>query len=208
MDILKTIEDRKLVPVVALDDASDALPLAEALLRGGLPVAEITFRTAAAEDSIRRMTEAFPELLVGAGTVTDVSQARAAVKAGARFLVTPGFSREVTEFALERNMPIFPGVCTPTEVMMTLPYHLPVLKFFPAEQVGGLKMIEALRGPFPQLRFLPTGGINPQNVKDYLASPAVAACGGSWMVRPALIRAGRFNEIERLVREAAALAAG
>lgn len=205
MDINAKIESLKLVPVVVLEDAKDALPLAKALIDGGLPVAEVTFRTAAAEDSIRAISEAYPEMLVGAGTVTNLEQAKTAVAAGAKFLVTPGFSDEVTRYAVENDIPIFPGTCTPTEVMQAMSHGLKVVKFFPASQYGGLNTIKALSGPFPAMRFMPTGGINAGNVKEYLANKHIIACGGSWMVKGDLIAAGKFDEIKRLTQEAVAL---
>ena len=205
MDINAKIESLKLVPVVVLEDAKDALPLAKALIDGGLPVAEVTFRTAAAADSIRAISEAYPEMLVGAGTVTNLEQAKTAVAAGAKFLVTPGFSDEVTRYAVEHEIPIFPGTCTPTEVMQAMGYGLKVVKFFPASQYGGLNTIKALSGPFPAMRFMPTGGINAGNVKEYLADKHIIACGGSWMVKGDLIAAGKFDEIQRLTQEAVAL---
>ncbi len=205
MDINAKIESLKLVPVVVLEDAKDALPLAKALIDGGLPVAEVTFRTAAAADSIRAISEAYPEMLVGAGTVTNLEQAKTAVTAGAKFLVTPGFSDEVTRYAVENDIPIFPGTCTPTEVMRAMSYGLKVVKFFPASQYGGLNTIKALAGPFPAMRFMPTGGINASNVKEYLANKHIIACGGSWMVKSDLIAAGKFDEIKRLTQEAVAL---
>ena len=205
MDINAKIESLKLVPVVVLEDAKDALPLAKALIDGGLPVAEVTFRTAAAEDSIRAISEAYPEMLVGAGTVTNLEQAKTAVAASAKFLVTPGVSDEVTRYAVENDIPIFPGTCTPTEVMRAMSYGLKVVKFFPASQYGGLNTIKALSGPFPAMRFMPTGGINAGNVKEYLANKHIIACGGSWMVKSDLIAAGKFDEIKRLTQEAVAL---
>ena len=205
MDINAKIESLKLVPVVVLEDAKDALPLAKALIDGGLPVAEVTFRTAAAADSIRAISEAYPEMLVGAGTVTNLEQAKTAVAAGAKFLVTPGFSDEVTRYAVEHEIPIFPGTCTPTEVMQAMGYGLKVVKFFPASQYGGLNTIKALAGPFPAMRFMPTGGINAGNVKEYLADKHIIACGGSWMVKGDLIAAGNFDELQRLTQEAVAL---
>ncbi len=205
MAINAKIESLKLVPVVVLEDAKDALPLAKALIDGGLPVAEVTFRTAAAADSIRAISEAYPEMLVGAGTVTNLEQAKTAVAAGAKFLVTPGFSDEVTRYAVEHEIPIFPGTCTPTEVMQAMGYGLKVVKFFPASQYGGLNTIKALAGPFPAMRFMPTGGINAGNVKEYLADKHIIACGGSWMVKGDLIAAGKFDEIQRLTQEAVAL---
>lgn len=205
MNIYEKIEKYKIVPVVVLRDVQNAVDLAKALIEGGLPVAEVTFRTEAAEESIRKIIKAFPDILVGAGTITNTEQAKRALDAGAKFLVTPGFSRSVTEFAAEQGCPIFPGVCTPTELMMALEHRLSVVKFFPAAQYGGLNTIKALSGPFPQLRFMPTGGINAGNIREYLESPKVIACGGSWMVKDSLIQEGRFDEIERLTKEAVAL---
>ena len=208
MDVEKRIEELKIVPVVVLQSAADAVPLADALTAAGLPLAEVTFRTEAAEESIRRIAGAFTEMLVGAGTVSSVEQAVKAVEAGAKFLVSAGFQTDITEFALKKGIPIFPGVCTPTELMMLLKYDLRVAKFFPAEQYGGLKTIRALSGPFPQMRFMPTGGINAGNVKEYLADPRIIACGGSWMVKDSLIKAGNFDEIRRLTAEAVNLVKG
>ncbi len=203
--VYDTIAQLKIVPVVALDDAKDAIPLADALIAGNLPVAEITFRTAAAEASIRAMIKERPQMLVGAGTITTLAQAKRAIAAGADFLVTPGFSDEITAYAKDVGIVIFPGVCTPTEIMATLKYDLPVVKFFPAAQYGGLNTIKALNGPFPNLKFMPTGGISASNVLEYLAYPNIVACGGSWMVKKDMINAGRFDEIQSLAAEAAAL---
>lgn len=205
MDVNKRIEELKIVPVVVLQDADDALPLAEALIKGGLPLAEVTFRTEAAEESIRRISGRFPEMLVGAGTVSSVEQAVRAVDAGAEFLVSAGFQTDIIEFAQKKGVPVFPGVCTPTELMLLAKHGLQVAKFFPAEQYGGLKTIRALSGPFPQMRFMPTGGINAGNIKAYLEEPKVIACGGSWMVKDSLIREKKFDEIRRLTAEAVAL---
>lgn len=205
LELLKQIKNMKIVPVVKLDRAEDALPLGEALIEGGLPVAEVTFRTDAAEASIGKLTARYPELLVGAGTVTNVDQAKRALNAGAKFLVSPGFSRAVTEFARKNRIMILPGTCTPTEVMTAIEYELPVVKFFPAEQYGGLSTIKALSAPFPSLRFMPTGGIGPHNINEYLSSPKVIACGGSWMVKDKLILEGRFDEITRLTKESVEL---
>lgn len=203
-DLLNQIAKMKIVPVIKIDNAADAKPLAKALITGGLPVAEVTFRTEAAEEAIREMRK-FPELLVGAGTLTNVEQAKKALDAGAYFLVTAGFNRAVTEFAVENNIPIFPGVCTPTEIMYLLEYNLPVAKFFPAEQYGGLSTIKALSGPFPNMKFMPTGGIHANNILDYLANPQIIACGGSWMVKDSLINNHEFDEIQRLTAEAVQL---
>lgn len=204
-ELLKKIREKKLVPVVKLDRAEDAEPLCEALCEGGLPVAEITFRTSAAEESIRIAVRKFPNMMVGAGTVINVEQAKRAVDAGASFLVSPGISREVTEWALKNRICIFPGTCTPSEVMTALEYDLPVVKFFPASQYGGLETIKALSAPFPGISFMPTGGIGVHNIKEYLAFERVAACGGSWMVKDTFIKEGNFAKIRELTREAAAL---
>ncbi len=203
--LLEQVEAKKIVPVVKLDRASDASALGEALCAGGLPVAEVTFRTDAAEESIRIMKREFPEMMVGAGTVVNVEQAERALAAGASFLVSPGISRSVVEFALDHKLPIFPGTCTPSEVMTAMEYELLVVKFFPAAQYGGLNTIKALAAPFPSVRFMPTGGINASNIMEYLASDKIIACGGSWMVKDSLINAGDFEEITRLTAEAVAL---
>jgi 2-dehydro-3-deoxyphosphogluconate aldolase/(4S)-4-hydroxy-2-oxoglutarate aldolase len=190
---------------VKLDKAADARPLAEALCAGGLPVAEITFRTEAAEESIRIIAKEFPDMLVGAGTVVNEEQAKRAIDAGAKFIVSPGFSSKVTEYTLKNKLMIFPGICTPTELMMALEYDLPVMKFFPAKQYGGLDTINALAAPFPSVRFMPTGGINQSNILDFLASKKIIACGGSWMASDKLINSGDFKEIARLTAEAVEL---
>lgn len=203
--LLEQVEAKKIVPVVKLDRASDARALGEALCAGGLPVAEVTFRTDAAEESIRIMKREFPEMMVGAGTVVNVEQAERALAAGASFLVSPGISRSVVEFALDHKLPIFPGTCTPSEVMTAMEYELLVVKFFPAAQYGGLNTIKALAAPFSSVRFMPTGGINASNIMEYLASDKIIACGGSWMVKDSLINAGDFEEITRLTAEAVAL---
>ena len=203
--LLEQVEAKKIVPVVKLDRASDARALGEALCAGGLPVAEVTFRTDAAEESIRIMKREFPEMMVGAGTVVNVEQAERALAAGASFLVSPGISRSVVEFALDHKLPIFPGTCTPSEVMTAMEYELLVVKFFPAAQYGGLNTIKALAAPFPSVRFMPTGGINASNIMEYLASDKIIACGGSWMVKDSLINAGDFEEITRLTPETVAL---
>ena len=202
--LLEQIAAKKIVPVVKLNRSEDALPLAQALIEGGLPVAEVTFRTDAAEASIREMAN-LPEMLVGAGTVTNTEQAKRALDAGASFLVTPGFSSKVTEFALEHKLPVLPGISTPTELMMAMEYELPVVKFFPAVQYGGLATIKALAAPFPSIRFMPTGGINASNVKEYLAYDRIIACGGSWMVKENFIKAGDFASITKLTKEAVEL---
>lgn len=206
--INNAIASHKIVPVIKLNNAADALPLAEALIAGGLPVAEITFRSAAAAESIAVVSGKYPDMLVGAGTVTSAAQAKQALESGAKFVVTPGFSREATEFCQRKNIPIFPGVCTPSEIMWLLEYGLDVAKFFPAAQYGGLATIKALSAPFPQMRFMPTGGISEKNIREYLAFGRVIACGGSWMVREELIEAGRFDEIQQMTAQAVKLVLG
>ena len=208
MNVLEQIEKHKIVPVIKLNHSKDSAPLASALCAGGLPVAEVTFRTAAAEESIRIMSKNFPQMLIGAGSLISVEQAKQAVDAGARFLVSAGFSPKVTEYAVDNNIPVFPGICTPTELMMLLEYNLPVAKFFPAEQYGGLAAIKALSAPFPQMRFMPTGGIDPKNVLDYLSFEKIVACGGSWMVKDSYIQNGEFDKIKTLTQEATALVNG
>lgn len=199
------IEEKKLVPVVKLDRADDAVPLGNALISGGLPVAEVTFRTEAAYESIKAMKKAFPEMIVGAGTVVSLEQAKMALDAGSSFIVSPGFSPSVVEFALEHNVLVLPGTCTPTEIMAAMEYGLEIVKFFPAKQYGGLATLKALAAPFPSIRFMPTGGISADNILEYLSFPKIIACGGSWMVKDTLINEGRFDEITRLTAEASAL---
>lgn len=205
MNIYEKIEQKKIVPVIKLDASENAAPLADALINGGLPIAEVTFRTAAARDSIKIMKQKYPDMLVGAGTVTSVEQAKQALDAGASFLVSAGFNRKVTEYAIDKKIPIFPGVCTPTELMMLLEYDLPIAKFFPAEQYGGLNTIKALAAPFPNIRFMPTGGIHAGNIMDYLSFPKIIACGGSWMVKDSYINNHEFEKIYELTKEAVTL---
>lgn len=201
-DVLKQLGNLGLVPVVKIDKAADAVPLARALAEGGLPVAEITFRTAAAEEAIRNIASSVPEVLLGAGTVLTVDQAERALKAGARFIVTPGFSATVVKFCAERGVPITPGVATPTEIQMALEHNLEVVKFFPADALGGVKTLKALSAPFGAVQFIPTGGLSAANLAEYILFPKVWACGGSWMVKDELIKQGQFAEITRLTREA------
>lgn len=200
--ILEKIGQIGIIPVIALDDAKDALPLASALIKGGLCCAEVTFRTAAAEESIRLMSHEFPGLLVGAGTVLSMEQVDRAVSVGAKFIVSPGTNPKIVRHCIEKGIPITPGCSTATDIETALELGVDTVKFFPAEVCGGLKMIKALAGPFPMVKFVPTGGINAQNVKEYLASPYVLACGGTWMVKKELVNAGDFDIIEALAREA------
>jgi 2-dehydro-3-deoxyphosphogluconate aldolase/(4S)-4-hydroxy-2-oxoglutarate aldolase len=201
-EILKQIGEFGIVPVVKIDNAKDAVPLAQALQAGGLPIAEITFRTAAAEEAIRRICGDCPEMLVGAGTVLTTDQAERAVQAGARFIVTPGFSPAVVKHCTGRQLPVTPGVATPTEIQMALEHGLEVVKFFPADSFGGIKSLKAMSAPFGMVQFIPTGGISAANLAVYILFPKVLACGGSWMVKDELIKAGQFDEITRLTREA------
>ena len=204
-DIIRTIKQIGIVPVVVLDDAKNALPLAEALLESGLPCAEITFRTDAAEEAIRQITKAFPNMLIGTGTVLTTRQADRAIDAGAQFIVAPGSNPKVIEHVLEQGVLMIPGVCTPTEIESVLGYGFETLKFFPAEAMGGLKTIKAIAAPYAGINFMPTGGINAENVRDYLAFDRITACGGSWMVKDTLIKDGNFKEIKRLTKQAAAI---
>ena len=204
-DVLEQIGKTGIVPVVVLNNASDAEPLANALIKGGLPCAEVTFRTAAAEESIKIMATKFPEMFVGAGTVLTTEQVDRAIGAGAKFIVSPGFNPKVVEYCIKNNYPICPGIMTPTELEMALGFGLDVVKFFPAENAGGLKMIKAMAAPYTMMKFMPTGGINATNISDYLACDKILACGGSWMVKGDLISAGKFDEIQKLTSEAAAI---
>lgn len=206
MTIEERFEDFGVVPVVVLDDVKDALPLAKALTEGGLPCAEVTFRTEAAEESIKVMAEAYPDMVVGAGTVLTIEQVDAAVKAGAKFIVSPGFDPEIVDYCLEKEIPIFPGCVTPSEVAQAVKRGLKVVKFFPAEPAGGVAMIKAMAAPYNQLRFMPTGGIGTQNLKDYLEFNKIICCGGSWMAKADLIKNGEFEKICKLTKEAKELA--
>ncbi len=203
--LLPQLEEKKLVPVIKIDRTEDAKSIGEALCAGGLPVAEVTFRTDAAEESIKIMKKEFPEMLVGAGTVVNLDQAKRAQAAGAAFIVSPGISRSLVEFAVDNKIPVFPGTCTPTEIMTAMEYGLEVVKFFPAKQYGGINTIKTLASVFPGIRFMPTGGVNQDNISEFLALKSVIACGGSWMVKGDLISQGKFNEIKRLTAEAVLL---
>ena len=206
MTINEQFKEYGVVPVVVLNDAKDALPLAKALVEGGLACAEVTFRTDAAEESIRLMSEAYPEMLVGAGTVLTIDQVDRAVKAGAKFIVSPGFDPEIVDYCLENNIPVFPGCVTPSEVAQAVKRGLKVVKFFPAEQAGGIAMIKAMAAPYTGIRFMPTGGINAKNLEEYLSCDKILCCGGSWMVKGDLVKAGEFDKIKELTAEAKNLA--
>jgi 2-dehydro-3-deoxyphosphogluconate aldolase/(4S)-4-hydroxy-2-oxoglutarate aldolase len=206
-EVLERIAEHKLVPVVKIEQAKDAVELGKALLAGGLPLAEITFRTDAAEQAIRILLKEFPQVLVGAGTVVTIENVDKAVEAGAKFIVAPGFNPKVVDHCLSLNIPVFPGVNSPTQIEMGLERELPVLKFFPAEASGGLKLLKAMAAPYSNVQFMPTGGINLSNLLDYLDFDRVVACGGTWFVKSGLISSGQFSEITNLTREAVALIA-
>ena len=203
--VLEEIKKIGIVPVVVLDDAKDAEPLAKALCEGGLPCAEVTFRTEAAEESIHIISEKYPEMLVGAGTVLTTEQVDRAVAAGAKFIVSPGLDPKIVTYCIEKNIPITPGVVTPSEIAKAIELGLDVVKFFPAEPSGGLAMIKAVAAPYNKLRFMPTGGINAKNALPYLQYDKIIACGGSWMVKSDLIKEGKFDEITALTKEAVSL---
>ena len=206
---MKTMEQRLeeygIVPVVVLKDTKDAIPLADALIAGGLSCAEVTFRTEAAEESIRLMSEKYPEMLVGAGTVLTTEQVDRAVNAGAKFIVSPGFDAEIVDYCLDKNIPVFPGCITPSEVAQAVKRGLKVIKFFPAEQAGGVAMIKAMGAPYNMVKFMPTGGISAKNLSEYLSCSNIVCCGGSWMVKGDLITEGKFDEITALTKEAVEL---
>jgi len=203
-DVLGRLREMKIVPVIVIDDAESAVPLARALVEGGLPCAEVTFRTAAAAEALRRMTGAYPDMLAGAGTVLTPEQAGEAVAAGAKFVVSPGFNPAVVDWCRENGVPVFPGVCTPTEIEMAFARGLRVVKFFPAEPIGGLPYLKAIAAPYGMMEFIPTGGISVGNFVSYLGFSRVVATGGSWMVSPEWVRAGDFDrvrqEVERSVQ--------
>jgi len=208
-DVLKKLGDIGLIPVIKLDSPDQALPLGRALLAGSLPVAEVTFRTDAAKESIRILSKELPELTVGAGTVLTPGQVDTAVAAGARYIVSPGFNPKVVDYCRKKGVPVTPGVTTPSQIEAAMEYELKVLKFFPAENSGGVGMLKAFAGPYgDKVSFIPTGGVSEKNVADYLSQPNVHAVGGSWMVPPKLIAAGDFAGVEKLCREARMLSLG
>lgn len=200
--LLKQMEQIGIIPVIKLDDVENAAPLAKALCEGGLPCAEVTFRTDAAAPAMKAMKKACPDMLVGAGTVLHTEQVDEAVEAGAEFIVSPGLNPEIIEYCIEKNIPIFPGCANPSDVEQAMKYGLNVVKFFPAEALGGLKVIRAMAAPYTQMRFMPTGGINETNVKEYLNYDRIIACGGTWMVPSDLIEKGAFDQIRCLTRKA------
>ncbi|QSZ39055.1 ketohydroxyglutarate aldolase [Actinobacillus pleuropneumoniae] len=203
--IIEKLRQLKVVPVIAVEQAEDILPLVKTLAENGLPVAEITFRSAAAEEAIRLVCQHYPDVLIAAGTVLTAEQVVKAKNAGADFVVTPGFNPTIVKLCQDLDFPITPGVNNPMSIEAALSLGIEAVKFFPAEASGGVKMIKVLLGPYGNLQIMPTGGISPSNIKDYLAIPNIVACGGSWFVEKSLIQAKNWDEIGRLVREAVAL---
>lgn len=207
-DVLKQIGEIGIIPVIKIEDATKAVPLAEALMRGGLPAAEVTFRTAAAADAIKNIADALPDMLVGAGTVLTTEQVDKAIEAGAKFIVSPGFNPKIVKYCIEKGVPVCPGCATCGEMEQAMELGLDVVKFFPAEAIGGLNVIKSVSAPYANLKFMPTGGINEENILAYLKNPKILACGGSFMVKDSLIKEGKFDEIEKLTRNAVALMHG
>lgn len=201
-EIFKKIGEIGILPVIVLERPDDAEPLADALIKGGLPAAEVTFRTTAAREAIERIAKAYPDMLLGAGTVLTIDQVKAARDAGAQFIVTPGLNPAIVEYCLKENIPITPGIATPSELSKALEYGLDVVKFFPAEANGGIEYLKAISAPFRSVYFIPTGGIDDTNLNDYLSFQRVLACGGSWMVKPDLLKNNQYDEITRRAAQA------
>jgi 2-dehydro-3-deoxyphosphogluconate aldolase/(4S)-4-hydroxy-2-oxoglutarate aldolase len=199
------LEGHGVVPVIKFNDPSEALPLADALAAGGIKIMEITFRSAAAAEAIRRVATERPDILVGAGTVVNMEQLEQAIQAGSKFVVSPGFDEEIVKAGLQQGIIMLPGVITPTEIMAALKAGLSILKFFPASVFGGLQAIKAYAGVFPQAKFMPTGGVSAKNLADFLALPNIQACGGSWMVSGDLISGQKWDEVTALSAEATAI---
>ena len=204
-DVIKVIENVKLVPVAVIENTEHALPLGEALLEAELPVIEITFRTLSAAKYISLLKKEFPEMLIGAGTVLTIEQVKTAVDAGSQFIVTPGYNPTIVDYCIDRNITVVPGINNPSFIEWGLEKGLNFFKFFPAELSGGVKMLKALSGPYPTTRFMPTGGINEKYLRDYLSLKNVIACGGSWIVRKELISLGDFDKIKELTKRALSL---
>ena len=202
MTVMERLANSIVVPVVVLEKAEDAVPTAKAMLAGGVDTMEITFRTACAPEAIKAVAENCPEVLVGAGTVINLEQCKLAVSMGARFIVSPGYSEEIVSWCVENNVPVTPGCVTPTEIMAAVNHGLKVIKFFPANVYGGLNAMKNLSAPFVGLKFLPTGGVNTANIREYIDAPFVHAVGGSWVCPKAEIAAGNFEKITQLCREA------
>ena len=200
--VLEQFQKTRIVPVIAIDDPAKAVPLVTAMSKGGVPIAEITFRTAAGEEAIRRVAKECPDIVVGAGTVLTCEQVDKAIAAGAQFIVSPGFNPKVVDYCLQKGILITPGVVTPSEMEQAIERGLNVVKFFPAEPAGGLNYLKAVSAPYPMLKFMPTGGVGPKNLKEYLAFAKILACGGSWMATKALIGEAKWDEITALCQEA------
>lgn len=200
-EIADKIHEYGVVPVVVINNAKDAGTLADVLCEEGLPCAEVTFRTDAAKDAIRIMADAHPEMLVGAGTVLTVEQVEQAIAAGAQFIVSPGFDPEIVDYCISKNIAVFPGCVTPSEAAQAVKRGMKVVKFFPAQQFGGVSTVKALAAPYTMLKFMPTGGVNMENLESYLNCDKVIACGGSWMVKSELIESGQFDKIRQMTRQ-------
>lgn len=200
-EIADKIHEYGVVPVVVINDAKDAGTLADVLCEEGLPCAEVTFRTDAAKDAIRIMADAHPEMLVGAGTVLTIEQVEQAIAAGAQFIVSPGFDPEIVDYCISKNIAVFPGCVTPSEAAQAVKRGMKVVKFFPAQQFGGVSTVKALAAPYTMLKFMPTGGVNMENLESYLNCDKVIACGGSWMVKSELIESGQFDKIRQMTRQ-------
>lgn len=201
-EVLQRVYEIGIIPVIAIDDAEKAVPLARALVKGGLPAAEVTFRTAAGEEAIRRIASEVPEMLVGAGTVLTTDQADRAIAAGAQFIVSPGFNPVVTRYVIDKGVLMVPGTASPGEMEQAMSMGLDVVKFFPAEQNGGVAKLKAVAGPYTTLRWMPTGGVNTKNMMDYLSFDKIVACGGTWMVKKDLIEGEKWDEITRICQDA------
>ena len=201
-ELINKMSNYGIIPVIKIDNVETAVPLAEALINAGLPVAEVTFRTTHAEESINRIVKAYPDMIVGAGTVLSIEQVDKAIIAGAKFIVTPGFNPKVVSYCISKGITVIPGASTPSDMETALEMGLDVVKFFPAEQSGGIEYLKAVGGPYTTLKFIPTGGINAKNLNSYLSQKNVLACGGSWMVKSELIDVGDFDAIKKLTREA------
>lgn len=207
-DVLKRIGEVGVIPVIKIDDVEKAVPLAKALCDGGLPCAEVTFRTAEAEEAIKRIAKAYPDMLLGAGTILTTEQVDRAVSAGASFIVSPGLNPKIVKYCVDKGIAITPGCANPSDVEQAIELGLDTVKFFPAEQAGGINMIKAMAAPYVNMKFMPTGGINPNNLNDYLSFPKIIACGGSWMVKDDLIKNNEFDKITQLSKEAVQIMLG
>ena len=205
LSIFELLSQIGVVPVITIEEPQHAAHLARALLDGGIGCAEITFRTSSAREALQMISSEYPEMLTGAGTVLTVQQVEQAVRAGAQYIVSPGFDVSIVDWCQEHEVPVLPGIATPTEINMALAKGLKLLKFFPAEELGGIRMLKALHSPYSEVKFVPTGGIASHNLAQYLNLPNVAACGGSWMATKSMITESRFEEITRLSREARAI---